>query len=71
MLNGAALPKSLLGEIVVTAVFLLTDLPNRTIGDDTPYYRRFGKHGELPFLRTIGTCPHQIYTSPIIVGTVT
>ena len=54
LLNGVALPKSLWGEMGATAVFLPNRLPNKAIGGDTPYYRMFGKHADLCFLRTIG-----------------
>ena len=61
LLNGAALPKFLWGEMTATAVFLLNRLPNKTIGGDTPYCRMFGKHADLSFLRAIGSraCVHN------------
>ena len=54
VLNGAALPESLLGKMAATTVFLLNRLPNETISGETPYNRTFGKHTDLSFLRTIG-----------------
>ena len=33
--------------------------PNKTIGDDTPYYRMSGKFIDLSFLQTIGSRPHE------------
>ena len=38
---------------MATAVFLLNRQLNNIIGGDTPYYRMFGKHADLSFLRTI------------------
>ena len=37
LLNGAALPKSVWGEIVATTVFLLNPLPNKIIDGDMPH----------------------------------
>ena len=67
MLNGAALPKSLRGEMAATVLFLLNRPPNKTIGGDTSYSRMFGKHVDLFFLWTIGTRPHgdrQAHSAP-------
>ena len=44
--------------MAATAVFLLNRPPNKTIGGDTSYYRMFGRHVDMSFLRTIGTRSH-------------
>ena len=58
MLNRAALSKARRGEMAATIVFLLNRPPSKTIGGDTSYHRKFGKHVDLFFL-IIGTGPHR------------
>ena len=43
MLNGAALPKSLRGEMAASVVFLLNRPASKAIGGETSYKRMFGK----------------------------
>ena len=60
MLNGAALPKFLRGEIADNVVFLLNRPPSKTIGGDTSYNKMFGKHADFCFLWPIGTRPYGV-----------
>ena len=49
------LPKCLWGELASMAVFLENRIPHSAHGNNTPFYRMFGKNDDLSFLRAIGS----------------
>ena len=55
LLDGANLPENLWGELCCTAVYITNRLPHVHLGNQTPYFRMFGKHASLQHLRVIGS----------------